>query len=207
METLSPPCLFNLVLKPGMSADMCTGLIKNVISHYCFNVFKCFLDAQRHLIKSVTFSYLASLRKISHQLLLDWFSPGFGDQNGIEFVQKISQFLIELDKVIFYITNAFFHCFYWRITDQISCWFLLVTLFCLSPWVCRWHYSFGSLCLSFKRMMLNTCCQFANDCNTYYLIKHYLFNSPYLAPHLAHLLHWFLCLLANLSSWLIEPVI
>ena len=34
--------------KPGMSADMCTGLIKNVISRYCFNgsnVFGCFLDA------------------------------------------------------------------------------------------------------------------------------------------------------------------
>ena len=36
--------------KPGMSADMCTGLIKNVIGHYCFkgsSVFGCFLDASK----------------------------------------------------------------------------------------------------------------------------------------------------------------
>ena len=36
--------------KPGMSADMCTGVIKNVASRYCFNgsnVFGCFLDASK----------------------------------------------------------------------------------------------------------------------------------------------------------------
>lgn len=36
--------------KPGMSANMCTGLVKNVISRYCFNgsnVFGCFLDASK----------------------------------------------------------------------------------------------------------------------------------------------------------------
>ena len=36
--------------KPGMSADMCTGLIKNVVGHYYFkgsSVFGCFLDASK----------------------------------------------------------------------------------------------------------------------------------------------------------------
>ena len=45
---------------------------------------------------------------------------------------------------------------------------------------------------------------------TFYLIqekKNNLFDSPYLAPHLTHLHHRLFCLLANLSSWLIEPVI
>ena len=42
--------LLQFGFKPGLSADMCTGLIKNVISRYCFNgsnVFGCFLDASK----------------------------------------------------------------------------------------------------------------------------------------------------------------
>ena len=42
--------LLQFGFKPGMSADMCTGLIKNVISRYCFNgsnVFGSFLDASK----------------------------------------------------------------------------------------------------------------------------------------------------------------
>ena len=59
---------------------------------------------QRHSIESVTSSYLASyLRKISHQPLLDCFSPGKNPQfSGIKLFQRISQFLMVLDKVVFY---------------------------------------------------------------------------------------------------------
>ena len=62
---------------------------------------------RRHLIESVTSSYLASyLRKIFHLLLLDCFTPGIGIKNpqfsGIKAFQRISQFLMELDKVVFY---------------------------------------------------------------------------------------------------------
>jgi len=42
--------LLQFGFKPGLSADMCTGLIKNVISCYCFNdsnVFGCFLDTSK----------------------------------------------------------------------------------------------------------------------------------------------------------------
>ena len=41
---------------------------------------------------------------------------------------------------------------------------------------------------------------------TLYLIqeKHNLFDSPYLPPHLTHLHHRLFCLLASLTSWLIE---
>ena len=41
---------FQFGFKPGMSADMCTGLVKNVIGRYCFNgsnVYGCFLDASK----------------------------------------------------------------------------------------------------------------------------------------------------------------
>lgn len=41
----------------------------------------------------------------------------------------------------------------WWTTYQIrtwSCWLLLVTLFCLSSWICRWRSSFGSLYFGFK---------------------------------------------------------
>ena len=36
--------------KPGLSTELCTGLIKNVTARYCFNdssVFGCFLDASK----------------------------------------------------------------------------------------------------------------------------------------------------------------
>ena len=49
METLSPLHLFSLALNQACQL-MCTGLIKNVISRYCFNgsnVFGCFLDASK----------------------------------------------------------------------------------------------------------------------------------------------------------------
>ena len=73
--------------KPGMSADMSTGLIKNAgHQSLLFLMALMCLDAslmpRRHSIESVTSSYLASyLRKISHQLLLDCFSPGIGIKN------------------------------------------------------------------------------------------------------------------------------
>ena len=47
-DSFTSPLRFGF--KPGLSADMCTGLIKNVISRYCFNgsnVFGCFLDASK----------------------------------------------------------------------------------------------------------------------------------------------------------------
>jgi len=54
--------------KPGLSADMCTGLIKNVISRYCFNgsnVFGCFLDASK------TFDRVSHLKLFSKLLEKD----------------------------------------------------------------------------------------------------------------------------------------
>ena len=46
------------------------------------------------------------ISKIYHQPLLDCFSPGIGIKNpqfsGIKLFQRISQFLMELDKVVFY---------------------------------------------------------------------------------------------------------
>ena len=108
---------------------------------------------RRHSIESVSSSYLASyLRKISHQLLLDFFSPGIGIKNPQFFGIKLSENFSVSNGVRCFITYTF-HCLYWWITDQIrisSCWLQLVTLFCWSSWVCRWHCSFGSLCLSFK---------------------------------------------------------
>ena len=60
------------------------------------------------------------------------------------------------------------------------------------------------------RMMLNTC--MLSMSTTFYCIqeKHNLFDSPYLsypAPRLTHLHYPLFCLLVNVSSWLIEPVI
>ena len=36
--------------KPGLSTELCTGLIKNVTARYCFNdssIFGCFLDVSK----------------------------------------------------------------------------------------------------------------------------------------------------------------
>ena len=74
--------------KPGLSADMCTGLIENVISRYCFNgsnVFRCFLDT------------LKAFDQVSHLKLFQ--NPQF---SSTKLFQSFSQFLMELDKVVFY---------------------------------------------------------------------------------------------------------
>ena len=53
--------------KPGLSTDLCTGLIKNVVSRYCFNdssVFGCFLDASKafhHVDHHFLFQLLSEL--------------------------------------------------------------------------------------------------------------------------------------------------
>ena len=49
MKAIFPPHRFNLVLNLACQLT-CTGLIKNVIGHYCFkgsSVFGCFLDASK----------------------------------------------------------------------------------------------------------------------------------------------------------------
>ena len=108
-DSFTSPLRFGF--KPGLSADMCTGLIKNVISRYCFNgsnVFGCFLDASKAFDRVGHLKlFLASfLRKIFHLLLLGCSFPGIGTKNpqfsGTKLFHSLSQFLMELDMVAFY---------------------------------------------------------------------------------------------------------
>ena len=56
----------------GYATDMCTGLIENVISNYCFdgsNVFGCFLDALKAIDQVSHFKLFSKLlEKNFHQL-------------------------------------------------------------------------------------------------------------------------------------------
>ena len=204
--------------KPGMPADMCTGLIKNVISRYCFNgfnVFGCFLDASKAFDRV---SHLTLFSKLLEKnlpptiirLLFSWYrdqnssvlwnktlSENFSVSNGVRQGGVLSPilFIVYIDELLTRIESQTVGC-YWS------------------------HYFVGALgyaddivllalSASALRMMLNTCCKFAND---YKLLfnsgKHNLSSSPYPAPHLTRLHHPLLIgLLANLSSWLIEHVI
>ena len=138
-------------------------------------------------IESVTSSYLASyLRKISHQLLLDCFSSGIGSKSSLLWNKtlsaRISQFLMELYKAVFY--HPYFSLFDELLTrlepEAVGCYWshCFVGVFGYADDIVLLTPSASAL-----RMMLNTYCQFADD----YLVQ--VFNSPYLAPHLAHLHH------------------
>ena len=102
--------------KLGLSADMCTGLIKNVISRYSFNgskVLGCFLDASKalFLIVLVTLSYLvSSWRKISHQLSLGCNSRVIGIKSPQFSRTKPSQgcFQSLMEEVLYHLYSSLF---------------------------------------------------------------------------------------------------
>ena len=160
--------------KPGMSADMCTGLIKNVIGHYCFkgsSVFGCFLDASKAFDRV---SHLKLFNRLLEKnlpptiirLLFFWYkdqkssvlwnktlSEKFSVSNGVRQGGVLSPilFIVYIDELLI------------RLQSQAV--------------GCHWsHYFAGAFgyaddivllapSASALRMMLNACCQFATDYN------------------------------------------
>ena len=96
--------------KPGLSADMCTGLIENVISRYCFNgsnVCGCFLDTLKAFDRVSHLKLFSKLlEKDLPPIIISMFFSWYRDQNpqfsGTKLLQSFSQFLMELDKVVSY---------------------------------------------------------------------------------------------------------
>ena len=160
--------------KSGMSADMCTGLIKNVISRYCFNgsnVFGCFLDASKAFDRV---SHLKLFSKLLEKnlpptiirLLFSWYrdqkssvlwnktlSENLSVSNGVRQGGVLSPilFIVYIDELLTRLESHAVGC-YWS------------------------HYFVGALgyadnivllapSASALRMMLNTCCQFAINYN------------------------------------------
>ena len=190
-----------------MSADKCTGLVKNVISHYCFkgsSVLGASSMPWRHLIliELVISSYLTGYwRKISLQPLSDCSSPGAKIISpGIKLFLRNFQFRMAWDW-------RMFCCLYRWVTDQAtitSGWLPLVTLLCWSFWIRRWHCPFGSS-VSAVRTVLNTC---STDYNLIFSPeKCSLFDSLDQAHHPVQLKRRSLCLVVNLSHCLTEPPI
>ena len=160
--------------KPGMSADMCTGLIKTVISRYCFNgsnVFGCFLDASKafdRVSHLKLFSKLLekNLPPIIIRLLFSWYrdqkfsvfwnkslSKDFSVSKGVRQGGVLSPilFIVYIDELLTRLESQGVGC-YWS------------------------HYFAGAFgyaddivllspSASALRMMFNTCCQFAKDYN------------------------------------------
>jgi len=162
------------VFKPGLSADMCTGLIENrksLLFQWLYNVLGCFLDASKAFDRVSHLKLFSKLLEkdlppIIIRMLFSWYRD---QKSSVLWHKTLSEsFSVSnhVDKVGF-ITHTF-HCLY---IDQ------LLTRLEAQAVGCYWsHYFVGAFgyaddivllapSASALRMMLNTCCQFANDHN------------------------------------------